>query len=502
MFATDFAILLLAFLLLIPLPLGDAHGARFVRPGLLVALALALALHFALDHDRWQMVPAYVLAGFAALLALWRIRRRKVPQRRKWVRVTGVVMAVLALVFAALPPAAFPVYGLPEPSGSYKVGTRDIALTDSDRRDPFESDRPRTLMVRAFYPAPADATGERRSVLSDEGAREMSAALTGRRGTAAFLLNHVSKVRGFALTDAPLAPPDTGGFPVLIFSHGFSGYVGQNTAMLEDLASHGYLVLSIGHAGDAGAVEFPDGSVYPFKRTEMMELATDSRATDLAEAMTRESDPQAYHRTIAEIIELTEPADRAARIWARDHRFVTDQLLQTGLGFPLNRIDTARIARFGHSLGGAAAAQACLIGVRCDAAINLDGMQYGDLTRRDLDVPFLMLYSDHENQGMLFNDIMYRANPGEAGEAPLFFYVHEGAKHLDGSELALLLSPFFKSLLPDNPMVGTRPGSEIIATDTAIVRGFFDRYLKGEAGGVPQRAVRQRSRSPMAGPAA
>ncbi len=58
--------------------------------------------------------------------------------------------------------------------------------------------------------------------------------------------------------EAPLAGGEER-YPVVIFSHGFAGSSAQNTAQMEDLASHGYVVFSISHTHEAVVTLFPDG---------------------------------------------------------------------------------------------------------------------------------------------------------------------------------------------------------------------------------------------------
>ena len=51
-------------------------------------------------------------------------------------------------------------------------------------------------------------------------------------------------------------------FPILIFSHGHGGLRTQNTNQVEELVSHGYIVIAVDHTFDAGFVEFPNGEVF------------------------------------------------------------------------------------------------------------------------------------------------------------------------------------------------------------------------------------------------
>src|SRR6476646_138342 len=52
-----------------------------------------------------------------------------------------------------------------------------------------------------------------------------------------------------------------GGWPVVLFSPGFGAERELYAGLIEDLASHGYIVVAIDHPHDAGIVEFPDGRV-------------------------------------------------------------------------------------------------------------------------------------------------------------------------------------------------------------------------------------------------
>lgn len=60
------------------------------------------------------------------------------------------------------------------------------------------------------------------------------------------------------------AAPREGRFPVVLFSHGLASTRIQNTAMMEDLASHGFICAACDHTWDAAVVRFPDGDIATF----------------------------------------------------------------------------------------------------------------------------------------------------------------------------------------------------------------------------------------------
>jgi pimeloyl-ACP methyl ester carboxylesterase len=88
--------------------------------------------------------------------------------------------------------------------------------------------------------------------------------------------------------------------------------------------------------------------------------------------------------------------ERLGTVWADDQRFVLDQLAAWNTQHSLLRghLDLQRVGAFGHSLGGAAAAQAAHVDRRIDAAVNMDGAMFGTVTTEGSRVPFLLLEAE------------------------------------------------------------------------------------------------------------
>ncbi|MDQ6827341.1 MAG: family membership, partial [Gemmatimonadota bacterium] len=68
-------------------------------------------------------------------------------------------------------------------------------------------------------------------------------------------------------------------------------------------------------------------------------------------------------------------------------------------GLFTGRLDLARVGVFGHSFGGAAAAQFCHDDARCKAGIDVDGAPLGSVVQDGLRQPFMFVLSDqiHSN---------------------------------------------------------------------------------------------------------
>lgn len=466
--------------LLLGVPRLDPRRAALVA---LIVLAVGLGAHFALGEARWQMVPAYGLATIAMIVGLRRWRQGPFVRRRVW-RVAGWIGAALLLLIAAVPPAALPVHRILVPTGPSNVGVQNFHLVDTQRRDPW-GHGPRELMVRAWYPSRQPAACERMPYLSAAEARGLSEALSGGRQ---FLFAHLRRVRGNACVGA--VPGGSGRLPVLLFGHGLGGHIAQNTAMMEELASHGYVVLSIAHPGDAAVVEFPGERTYPFKRKSSSSNTSAAKAEALSNTLARESDPVRYGDAVRAMVN-SNPVGDAARLWSDDNRFVIDRINTGGLGSLDGRLDPARIGVFGHSLGGAAAIRTCAVDRRCIAAANMDGLQTGMPMRRDVDRPLLMLYFDHESAGRMFNDEFYRATPGAPGTAPLETVIIKDTGHLDGSDLTVAVATTLKRLLPRNGALGASDGEDNIRVTNALILAFFDEQLRGKRGAFAAELGRQ-----------
>ena len=165
---------------------------------------------------------------------------------------------IVAATLAAARLVATAPFELPAPTGTYPVGTTTWRLTDRTRQETLAGTGAfRSVEVLAWYPA-----APRRGALAPylrEGTAEVRpfAKLFGAPETA---FDSLADVQTHAELDAaPAAEPQT--FPLLVFSHGYTGVPSSYTALLEELASHGYVVLSIVHPYEATAATLTDGRV-------------------------------------------------------------------------------------------------------------------------------------------------------------------------------------------------------------------------------------------------
>ena len=131
---------------------------------------------------------------------------------------------------------------LREPIGKYNVGIRNI---DTDEFGDNEYRRKLPLMF--FYPS--DETGEEYPYMDVKYQREAATNLID------------NGVRTYCYKDVPISHQEDK-YPVIIYNHGLNGFQMESTTLCADIASSGYIVISIGHPYGSGAVTYEDGSIF------------------------------------------------------------------------------------------------------------------------------------------------------------------------------------------------------------------------------------------------
>jgi len=337
---------------------------------------------------------------------------------RRSVLVAGAALATVAPATAWAAPAASPAtLSLTPPTGPYRVGIDVLHLVDPGRPDPLSPDgRPRELMVRLLYPTAARRTPD---------FAYLSPALSG------ILIEQFNAQAGSTLPPDLLtfpthgqlgAPVVAGRHPLVLFSPGLGFNAALYTAIVEDLASHGYIVAAIDHTFDA-VVEFPDGRIEP---------------------------PAAGV-----------PSGLMLRVRVDDMRFVLDRVgCRPGI---------AGVAAVGHSMGSMTSAHAIAADGRIRAGVALDGDMVGSPA---LDRPFLLAGNPRHRRA---------TDPVWAGfydrlRGPRLHFVIDGVLHNDFSDLTLFKSTFD---LTSVFALGTIDGQRATAILRAYALAWLDRHLRG-----------------------
>jgi dienelactone hydrolase len=385
-----------------------------------------------------------------------------------------LAMAVFVLAFvlinsaapAQTAPPASETIALPAPSGPYRIGTTVWRLTDAARPETFApAGVPRQVEVMAWYPAAPESTGKPAPYL-----REGLGELPPRLRTA---FSSLSDLKTHAILDAPaVAEPKK--LPVLVFSHGFGGIPSSYTALIEDLASHGYAVLSIVHPYEATAATLADGQVISMldeagkPRPAFNDVIAEwAREDEVMASVTREAKEADQVRLLREYLSGLRATNATLDRWVKDTKLVLDRLPAAG---PLaSRLDLGRLGAFGHSMGGVTSGQFCLEDRRCRAGLNLDGIpQYGTMIDKKLSQPFLMVYSARPGRTGASDAIYRRA-------ASRYYRVDvQNTLHLDFSDMILWGGPLRSGAL------GTLAPARAVEITRTVVREYFDQELLGQ----------------------
>jgi predicted dienelactone hydrolase len=266
--------------------------------------------------------------------------------------------------------AATRISTLPVPTGRYAVGRTTLELVDRDRREIYSADPSdrRELVLWTWYPAEADPDAEPADYLP-------GAWLT----IAPALGLDVAGMPTHAVTDAPLADDDAS-YPVLLLApSGFSPLL--MSAIGEELASHGYVVVGVNPTYESPVTVFADGRVVPMNPA----------AVGGALGPQTGSHEEAFRARAA-------VCDYKAADFASVSRYLAR--LHAGLeprpgGRFTGRLDLSRLGALGHSFGGDAALEWCRTDPACRAAVNLDGALWTEVGRTGLDRPALQVLTDH-----------------------------------------------------------------------------------------------------------
>jgi len=309
---------------------------------------------------------------------------------------------------------------LPTPTGPFPIGRAADAWED--------------LTLWLWYPAaaPGPADDYLPVAIRTEWRRARPALIN-------FLTRDLAAVRAHSVRDAQVSAAQSP-YPVLILRSGGSGSSLNYSSLAQDLASHGYVVVGL----DMPATSNPE--LCAGRRDE--EACATSVMAPLIHGMGR-------------------ALDRLRTLAMEDSRFE-------------GKLDLTRVGVFGHSFGGAQAAQFCAQDSRCKAGVDVDGRPFGTVIVTGIAVPFMFLLSDHSGE----DDPVSRRIMGQIQS----IYDHQphdtrvragirGAHHFTFSDDgAMLKSVLFRGLLRGfgRLHIGGRRQVEVT---TYALRTFFNAHL-------------------------
>ena len=285
---------------------------------------------------------------------------------------------------------------LPKPIGEYIVGITHMDLIDQSRRQVFpfeEEDAQRKVPLTIFYPADSSEGKKPAPYAFPEALEKLSKLTYG------FWSKRMANLKTHIYEDIPVSQKKDQ-FPIIFFNQGFISYQMQSTVLCSDLASLGYIVISVGHPYESSAVKFTDGSIIEVHNDiiEIQKNAFDKEYIKQFTKLLREKNTYSDAKAMeaAEFLFNDIHFNDSVKRWADDTIFVADQLEGINSGkvesIFINKLQLDRgFGITGHSLGGAISAQVCYVDERFFCGINIDGGTWGDYLYKDIKTPFLVI---------------------------------------------------------------------------------------------------------------
>jgi hypothetical protein len=418
---------------------------KFKIIGLLIIILVILSV--SLGKSRWQFYTVYLLFVLYFILVIFNHFQglELSTSLSRWI--IGISVLLVLVSVASL--IAFPKSKLPIPSGKFEVATRIYELTDETRDEIYssEKDDKRKIKYQIWYPT--DKTeGYKKAKWIHEGliltrqlARDMHMPF--------FMLDHTIQIDSNSYLDAPVVS-SIDNYPLVIISHGWKGFRSLHTDLTEELASNGFIAVSIDHSYGSQAVKFEDGSIA---------ILNEEALPDLADQ-----------------IKYDINANKLVTTYGKDVASVIDDLEKLNINNSdlKGKLDLERIGLLGHSTGGGGDVYIAINDKRVKAFIGLDAwvkpVKSEDL-EQGLSIPSLLLRSEQWSVGP--NNIGLEVLMDNSEKASLIQI--NKTTHVDFT-MAYMYSPFTK-LVGFTGKIGSKKSFEI---QREFILNFFDENLRSE----------------------
>jgi hypothetical protein len=330
----------------------------------------------------------------------------------------------------------------PMPTGPFAVGTFSRVISDPARTNLYRyNKKTNSFMFTCWYPAELQAGLLPAAVWDNKLARDWSTILANVTGDSSWT-SVVPQFRGHALPEAP-AVRGTNRYPIILHSHGYSAHRKSNSRDMEELASHGYVVVAVDHE-DCWGTEFPDGR---YLTTPYPSLAVD---------------PVAAYLIDSRIKDLLCVMDELRRMDANDPWLA-------------GRLDLNCLGTLGWSFGGSSTGNLCRTNEAVKCAAFLDCAFHFEvdveLKQTGLQKPFLAMNNDYAaDQSLYFWP--ESTHLFDLAQAKAIIFQIRNTSHFSFADQGW----FFPVTVPYAPPT---PGGSSRVIDACLV-SFFNKYLKGQ----------------------
>ncbi|GAB6106580.1 alpha/beta hydrolase [Fusibacter bizertensis] len=376
--------------------------------------------HLLFDIPNWQLYPLYffiVMSTTVTFIDMVMLKSGREPnESKKKITIIGLISILIAGILMMI----FPVYEIPKPDGAFSVGTVTFDLIDGKRVEQYganaeTTDTLRRIKVQVWYPSD-DVSDYKQAPWLQDGillprslAKEMKMPF--------FVLDYTKDILSNAYIEAPVSQSKER-YPVVIISHGWTGFRNLHNDFAELLASNGFIVLGINHTYGAQMTVFEDGF-----SAELDKNALPDRA---------------------KTPDFLKYANQLVLTYADDVKLVLETMDTINEGRYSNVLtgvlDVKRIGLMGHSTGGGADVSVALSDSRIKSLFCMDAWvePLGKETlSKGVTIPAVFLRSEQWQGGINDNYLMPLV---KASDNAKLFQIN-GTTHLD-----FTMSTMFSSL--------------------------------------------------------
>ncbi|MEM9361959.1 MAG: hypothetical protein AAGA43_04945 [Bacteroidota bacterium] len=188
---------------------------KSIVPKLIDLSLVLLLLHLLFEVTRWLLFPIYVVVVTSIF---W------VKPKSKWIGFGLNAILLLTLVLSMGLSYVFPLFKLPETTGAFGVATEKIELTSKG------------YPLRIWYPVKQENQNQEKGVYY-----ETFGSKNDILGIPSFLFHYLNQVGTNASKKSTITNEK---FPLLVYAQGFNSIMVDNTALIEEIVSHGYIVVA------------------------------------------------------------------------------------------------------------------------------------------------------------------------------------------------------------------------------------------------------------------
>jgi len=409
---------------------------------------LSLSSIVFLSHGIFEGLRLQMACVYLALIVLWLIflfSKKKISRKK---RIFLISLSSLCLLGTLASLYLFPINTMPEPTGPYTIGTVSHELTEQGRKELYgpEPHDDRHIRFQVWYPADSTKGGTLTNWFVD--GRKVASGIPVLYNLPDFLLDHTALIKSHSYSGLEISNKEQT-YPLILISHGWTGFSSLHSDLGEMLASHGYIAVSINHTYGAAVSVFENGEVVYVDQGAL----PDRSATD------------DFHLFSQALVSTFAYDDLAVLNFMEGNAFFAD------------RIDKEKVGAMGHSTGGGGVVSLAITDPRIKAVLGLDAWVEPikkDILVKGLHIPSTFLRSEQWETGP--NNAFLKRLFDNTTVNPSIYQV-QGGNHQDFSMLYMYL--------PISRILGTTGNLHPLKNaeiQQSYVLTFFDKTLKQEGG--------------------